>query len=53
MIIRDGQVCKHSVLIHDTFLNVRALVAASNQEKALVEAFSVITNFRVDLRLKL
>ena len=32
-------------------LNVKAL-GASNQEKALVEAFSVITNLHVELRLK-
>ena len=30
-----------------------AVVAAFNQEKGLVGAFSVITNLRVDLRLKL
>ena len=34
---------KHSVL------NVKAVVAAFNQEKALVGAFSVITNLRMDL----
>ena len=34
---------KHSVL------NVKAVVAAFDQEKALVGAFSVITNFRMDL----
>ena len=34
---------KHSVL------NVKAVVAAFNQEKALVGAFSVITNFRMEL----
>ena len=28
---------------------MKAVVAASNQEKALVEAFSVITNLRMDL----
>ena len=38
---------KHSVL------NVKALVGAFNQEKALVGAFSVITNLRMDLRFKL
>ena len=32
---------------------VKALVGAFNQKKALVVAFSVITNLRVDLRLKL
>ena len=30
-------------------LNVKALVGASNQEKALVGAFSVITNLRMEL----
>ena len=30
-------------------LNVKAVVDAFNQEKALVGAFSVITNFRMDL----
>ena len=30
-------------------LNVKAVVAAFNQEKALVGAFSVITNFRMEL----
>ena len=34
---------KHSVL------NVKAEVAAFNQEKALVGAFSVITNLRMEL----
>ena len=34
---------KHSVL------NVKAVIAAFNQEKALVGAFSVITNLRMDL----
>ena len=35
------------------FLWLNAVVAAFNQEKALVGAFSVITNFRMDLRFKL
>ena len=30
-------------------LNVKAIVAAFNQEKALVGAFSVITNLRMDI----
>ena len=34
-------------------LNVKAIVGTFNQEKALVGALSVITNLRVDLRLKL
>ena len=32
---------------------MKAVVAAFNQEKALVGAFSVITNLRMELRLKL
>ena len=32
---------------------MKAVVAAFNQEKALVGAFAVITNLRMDLRLKL
>ena len=31
------------------FLNVKAVVAAFNQETALIGAFSVITNLRMDL----
>ena len=31
------------------FLNVKTVVAAFNQEKALVGAFSVITNLRMEL----
>ena len=38
---------EHSVLI--SVLNVKAVVAAFNQEKALVGAFSVITNLRMEL----
>ena len=34
-------------------LNVKVVVAAFNQEKALEGAFSVIMNLRVNLRLKL
>ena len=34
-------------------LNEKAVVAAFNQDKALVGAFSVITNLRMDLRFKL
>ena len=30
-------------------LNVKAVVAAFNQEKALVRAFSVLTNLRMEL----
>ena len=42
-----------SALILNGVLNVKALVVAFNQGKALVLAFSVITNLRVDLRLRL
>ena len=34
-------------------LNVKKVIAAFNKVKALVGAFSVITNLRVDLRYKL
>ena len=37
----------------NSVLNVKGLVGAFNQEKALEGAFSVITNLRVDLRFKL
>ena len=33
----------------NSVLNMKAVVAAFNQEKALVGAFSVITNFRMQL----
>ena len=33
----------------NSVLNVKAVVAAFNQEKALVGAFSVITNLRMEL----
>ena len=39
---------KHSVLV-DSVLNVKALVAAFNQEKALVGAFSVLTILWMEL----
>ena len=39
--------CLYSVL------NVKVIVGFFNQEKALIEACSVITNLRQDLRLKL
>ena len=35
----------------NSVLNVKAVVAAFNQEKALVGAFSVITNFRIRMQL--
>ena len=37
----------------NSVLNVKVLVGAFNQEKALIVAFSVITNLRMDLRSKL
>ena len=48
----DGQVGEHRDLIKSV-LNMKAVVATFNQEKALVEAFSVIANLRVDLRFQL
>ena len=39
--------------VQHSVLNVKTLVGAFNQEKTLVGAFSLITNLRVDLRLKL
>ena len=44
---------QHLFSIVSTVLNVKAVVAAFNQEKALVEAFYMITNLRVDFRFKL
>ena len=38
-----------STPIQHSVLNVKAVVAAFNQEKALVGAFSVITNLRMEL----
>ena len=42
-----------STPIQHSALNVKAVVAAFNQEKALVGAFSVITNLWMVLRFKL
>ena len=36
-------------IVSYSVLNVKAVVAAFNQEKVLVGAFSVITNLRMDL----
>ena len=36
-------------IVLNSVLNVKAVVAAFNQEKALVGAFSMITNLRMDL----
>ena len=36
------------IVLRTQFLNVKAVVAAFNQEKALVGAFSVITNLRME-----
>ena len=38
-----------STPVEHSVLNVKAVVAAFNQEKALVGAFSVITNLRMEL----
>ena len=38
----------HAALCLNSVLNVKAVVAAYNQEKALVGAFSVITNLRME-----
>ena len=40
---------QHRVLSLNSVLDVKAVVAAFNQEKALVGAFSVITNLRMEL----
>ena len=40
-------------ITENSVLNMKVLVGAFNQEKALVGAFSVITNLRVDPGLKL
>ena len=37
------------IIVLINVLNVKAVVATFNQEKALVRAFSVITNLRMDL----
>ena len=47
--LRDRGVNARLALCLDSFLNVKAVVAAFNQEKALVGAFSVITNLRMEL----
>ena len=39
--------------VNACFFNVKAIVAAFNQKKALAGAFSVIRNLRVDLRSQL
>ena len=39
----------HLALCLDSVLNVKAVVATFNQEKALVGAFSLITNLRMEL----
>ena len=47
--MRDRGVNAHLALCLNSVLNVKAVVAAFNQEKALVGAFSVITNLRMVL----
>ena len=39
--------------VWNSVLDVKALIGAFNKEEALVGAFSVITNLRVDLHFKL
>ena len=54
-VFRSGTSCLLTVgytclaLCLNSVLNVKAVVAAFNQEKALVGAFSVITNLRMEL----
>ena len=47
--LRDRGVNARLALCLNSVLNVKAVVAAFNQEKALVGAFSVITNLRMEL----
>ena len=47
--LRDRGVNTHLALCLNSVLNVKVLVAAFNQEKNLVGAFSVITNLRMEL----
>ena len=53
MIIAPAWVNAHIAQCLNSVFNVKALAGAFNQEKALVGAFSVITNLRMDLGLKL
>ena len=46
--LRDRGVNAHLAKCLNSVLNVKAVVAAFNQEKALVGAFSVITNLWMD-----
>ena len=47
--LRDRGVNARLAYCLNSVLNVKAVVAAFNQEKALVGAFSVITNLRMEL----
>ena len=47
--MRDRGVNAHLAKCLNSVLNVKAVVAAFNQEKALVGAFSVITYLRMEL----
>ena len=47
--MRDRGINAHLAKCLNSVLNVKAVVAAFNQEKALVGAFSVITNLRMEL----
>ena len=51
--LRDRGVNALLALCLNSVLNVKAVVASFNKEKALIGAFSVITNLRMDLRLQL
>ena len=48
-VVCRGEECRSVTSV--SVLNVKAVVAAFNQEKALVGAFSVIMNLRMDLSL--
>ena len=48
-IIKTGTDFNYVLLDSRSELNVKAVVAAFNQEKTLVGAFSVITNLRMEL----
>ena len=49
----DFCVNAHLAYSLNSVLNVKVLEGTFNQEKALEEAFSVITNLHVDIRFKL
>ena len=53
--MRDGQFALVSIVSYGrpSLMIIASRTQFHNQEKALVGAFSVITNLRMDLRLKL